>query len=96
VKPDVSEDARADIRGIHMYSVKQWGSYRAGTYIDDLRDCMKALARGDLSGTCADDVSPGLRRQVSGSHVIWFRVTGEALRIVRVLHQRQDVDRDMA
>jgi toxin ParE1/3/4 len=91
VKLDVSEDARADIRSIHKYSVKQWGSYRAGEYIDDLRDRMKALARGELSGTRADDVAQGLRRQVSGSHVIWFRVQGNALRVVRVLHGARDV-----
>jgi len=52
---------------------------------------MKALARGDLSGTRADDVAQGLRRQVSGSHVIWFRAEGDALRVVRVLHGARDM-----
>ena len=50
----------------------------------------RSLAEGDLSGVAANEIQPGLRRQVSGSHVIWFRVEADLLRVVRVLHQSRD------
>ena len=34
-----------------------------------------------------DDVSPGLFRAGIGSHMIFFRIDGDELSIVRVLHQ---------
>jgi toxin ParE1/3/4 len=88
--------ATQDIDEIWVYSFDRWGLVRADDYISDLRMRAEALARGDLSGTPADDVAQGLRRLMAGAHVIWFRASDDAVRIVRVLHQRQDVDRDMA
>ena len=51
---------------------------------------MKALARAELHGMRADDGPQGLRRQVPGSHAIWFRVEGHALPVMRVLHDGRD------
>ncbi len=93
MKLRLSEAAKADIRRISHFSAERWGAARATAYIHDLRDRMKALARGDVSGVAADDVGPGLRRQISGSHVIWFRVDGDALKVIRVLHQSRDAGR---
>ncbi len=83
--------ATQDIDDIWVYSFDRWGLVRADDYISDLRWRAEALARGELSSVRADDVAQGLRRQVSGSHVIWFRVEGDALRVVRVLHGARDV-----
>jgi toxin ParE1/3/4 len=90
VRLDVSVEAQSDIRGIYAYSVRHWGRDRAGDYLDHLRERMTALARGELSGTAADDVAPGMRRQLAGSHAIWFRIAGDRIRVVRVLHQSRD------
>ena len=54
---------------------------------------LKALAVGQLSGQSADDVTAGLRRQVSGAHVIWFRHETDRVLIIRILHQSRDVGR---
>ena len=90
---DLSQAARADLIEIHAYSRQTWGPVRATTYLNALREATRSLARGDLSGQRADDVASGLRRLVVGSHVIWFRVEGEVLRIIRVLHGSRDAGR---
>lgn len=66
------------------------GISRADRYIKALRDTAMALAQVDISGVAAHDIQPDLRRQISGSHVIWFRVKAYLLRVVRVLHQSRD------
>ncbi|MFN0113358.1 MAG: type II toxin-antitoxin system RelE/ParE family toxin [Paracoccaceae bacterium] len=90
MKLDVSAEAKADIRALYVYSVRHWGRARASVHVDDIREKMRSLAKGDLPGAAADEVGPGLRRQIAGSHAIWFRVEGERLRVVRVLHQSRD------
>ena len=87
---DLSSDARADLNDILAYSAKQWGPVKAFDYVGEIRERMDALARGDLSGTRVDGIPSGLRRQIVSSHVIWFRVEGDRLRVVRVLHQSRD------
>lgn len=87
----IAASARADLVEIHLFGAKTWGRAQAGLYTDGIRDRMKSLARRESSGTTADDIAPGLRRQVVGSHAIWFRLDGERLVVLRVLHQSRDV-----
>ena len=44
-------------------------------------------------GGAAEDIATGLRRQIVGSHLIWFRLNGERLVVIRVLHQSRDAGR---
>jgi toxin ParE1/3/4 len=90
---DVSQAARADLMEIHAYSRRMWGIARATAYLGGLREALRSLARGDASGQRADDVTADLRRLVVGSHVVWFRIEDESLRIIRVLHQSRDAGR---
>ena len=93
MKLDISEEALGDLDEILSYSIRQWGPTRAFDYIADIRAKADALARGDLSGVKADEIGPALRRQVTGAHVIWFRVEAERLRVIRVLHRSRDAGR---
>lgn len=92
---DITPAAQADIRQIYSYSKQQWGSARARLYADEIRARMHQLPKGEASGTNADDITPGLRRLVAGSLVIWFRVQPDSLLIIRVLHQSRDAGRWM-
>lgn len=85
--------ARTDLVEIQLFGAKTWGHGQAGQYRDLIRERMKVLARGEVSGTSADDIAPGLRRQVVGSHATWFRLDAERLVVVRVLHQSRDAGR---
>ena len=90
MKLDIAVEARADLRAIHSYSVEHWGRARAAAYLDNIQAKMRGLAEPSLSGVAADEVCPGLRRQVAGSHVIWFRIEGDRLKVIRVLHHSRE------
>ncbi len=51
---------------------------------------IRRLVDEPMLGRSRDDVSPGLRSIPYQSHMIFYRVLPEEVRIVRVLHQRQD------
>lgn len=87
--------AIADLDDIWTYSVATWGAARAERYLRTLYSEADASGQGLISGVEANDVRPGLRRHVLGSHVLWFRINDETLRVIRVLHQSRDARRWM-
>ena len=89
----LSDEAQADMGDIFEYGCDTWGGQRSSDYIDLLGARMRALENLELPGVLAEALHPGLRRLVSGSHVIWFRVEGDTLRVVRVLHGSRDAGR---
>jgi toxin ParE1/3/4 len=87
---DITAEAKADLRAIYAYSVEHWGKAKADAYLDTIQAKLRALAGSSLSGVPADEVRPGLRRQLAGSHTIWFRIESDRLKVIRVLHQSRE------
>lgn len=46
-----------------------------------------------MTGVPRDNLRPGLRMAVFKRRLIYFRVTSKECRIIRVLHSRQDSER---
>jgi toxin ParE1/3/4 len=86
-------DAEADLDGIYDYSVREWGARQADRYLVMIRRRIEGLATGATASRRAEEVGPGLRRAVVGSHVVFFREDAAAVTVVRVLHQSMDVGR---
>jgi ParE toxin of type II toxin-antitoxin system, parDE len=40
----------------------------------------------------ADELIPGLRSVLAHPHIVFYRVSGSNIEVVRVLHQRRDID----
>jgi toxin ParE1/3/4 len=53
------------------------------------------VAKDPEVGRACDDVRPGYRRYSVGSHVLFYRVSAAATVVVRILHQRMDVERHL-
>lgn len=87
-----SPAAQEDIEDIYEYSVARWGVARAEYYIRGLRDACLDLADGRQQGRDADDIRSGYRKQICGSHFIFFRQTISELEVIRILHQRMDAE----
>ncbi|MQT13368.1 type II toxin-antitoxin system RelE/ParE family toxin [Segnochrobactrum spirostomi] len=89
-----SPAAAADLEHIWDYSAARWGVDQADRYTDEIRDACRDLASGDKRGRTVD-VRPGYLKCATGTHMIYFRDRGDRLEIMRILHQRQDVDRNL-
>jgi toxin ParE1/3/4 len=93
VRLDLTEEARTDLDDILDYGVRHWGIDRGFAYVEDIRAVMDDMLDQNKPGGAAEDIATGLRRQFAGSHSIWFRLNGERLVVIRVLHQSRDAGR---
>jgi len=89
-----SPAAEADMEAIWDYSVSHWGPDQADRYVDDIRDTCRSLAMEIKRGRVVD-VRRGYLKMSSGSHMIYFRDGADGIEVIRVLHGRQDVDRNL-
>jgi toxin ParE1/3/4 len=90
-----SPAAEADIDEIWDDSADNWGPDQADRYTDEIRDACHALAEGRKRGRRVD-VRPGYSKLSTGSHVIYFREHDSHLDIIRILHGKQDVERQLS
>lgn len=87
--------ALRDLEGIWRYTQHHWGAAQAAHYVDALNAGFEALAQAPLQAPACDHIRPGYRRQWVQRHVIYFRVEGAVVIVVRVLHERMDVLRHL-
>ncbi|RQT07478.1 type II toxin-antitoxin system RelE/ParE family toxin [Burkholderia contaminans] len=83
--------AELDLEDIWRYTVWRGSLKQADLYHRDLIGTMEALARGEKVGrTCV--VRDGYFRYAVGSHVVFYRETEYTIDVIRVLHQRMDIE----
>lgn len=95
MKATFSRRAKADVRAIWKYSAERWGTQQAEIYLALLEAATNAIAADPDVGRPSDDVRSGLRRYLVGSHVLFYRVKAKSTFVVRILHQRMDVERHL-
>ncbi|WP_374656253.1 type II toxin-antitoxin system RelE/ParE family toxin [Phenylobacterium sp.] len=85
-----SREADEDLTEIWVY-VAADNPPAADRIIYALLDAERRLAVFPESGRSRDDLQPGMRAWVVGSYVVFYRVTPDALEIVRILHGARDL-----
>ncbi len=88
----VTPRARADLDRIWDYTIERWGNDQAERYLRLVAGVFELIAADPGRGTRCEELRPGYRRVAAGAHIVFFRQTGEAIEIVRILHQRMDFD----
>ena len=86
----LSPRARADLADIWDYTATRWGAERAEHYLRQLQACIEAAAVEPRLGRSCDDIRSGYRKYPAGSHVLFYRVLGNGIDVVRILHGRMD------
>lgn len=91
----LSPRARADLDDIWRFTVERWGVDQAEDYLRRLQTAIHDVAERPARGTSCDDVRPGYRRYRAGSHLLFYRLVEGRVDIVRILHQRMDLDQQL-
>lgn len=92
----LSAAAQADLEQIWDYTHEHWGVDQAERYLRELQRAIERAAANPRIGRACDEIRPGYRKLAAGSHVLFYRATTEdVIDVVRVLHQRMDVDRHL-
>jgi len=91
----LTPSAESDLESIWSYTVQQWGLDQANRYIDLLTAALVKLAESPKTAPACEHIRPGYRRWGVGRHMIYFRVTGYGISVIRVLHVRMDAPRHL-
>ena len=83
-----SPAAQDDLRTIVRWGIRRWGETAAREYVEELRQDIDRLHQFPELGRSVEDLFPGARVLTTGTHRVFYRIDGDTVRIVRVLHQR--------
>ncbi len=64
-------------------------------YILQLRKRVQWLTDNPMLGRTRDEIKEGYRSFREGSHVIFYRTTGDAIEIIGVLHQNMNIEQNL-
>lgn len=88
----LTELAKQDLRSIGRYTQATWGREQRNTYLAKIDASFHLLAVEPQLGKSCDDLRPGYRKYPVGKHLIFYRQSKDGLEIIRILHERMDIE----
>ena len=82
--------AEADLEKAWHDTFERWGPVQADAYVDQLFERMQLLAEQPHLGRACDELRTGYRRILTGGHIVFYRIDGDVIVVVRVLHEKVD------
>jgi|SRR5690606_2680061 len=86
----LSLNAEIDVDDIFEYSNSEFGIDKAIEYHIGLINLFIQLTSFSEEGKSRDEIRVGLRSIVYISHIVFYRILSDHIRIVRILHQNQN------
>jgi len=89
-----SQEAKRDIENIWLYTYENWSMEQADRYFMMIMDEIEYLTRNPESGKDYGHLRKGYFRSRVQSHFIFYRINRkkEEIEIIRILHQRMDIE----
>lgn len=92
-KYELTPRAERDLKDIWLYTAETWGDDQAEAYIAALEKQFEALTASPFMGPARPDVCKECRYLPEGKHLIFYRVDGDTVVILAVLHASMDIAR---
>jgi toxin ParE1/3/4 len=87
--------AEADLAEIWRFTADRWDSVQADRYVLAIIGVLDAIGASPAIGQTCDEVREGYRRHPAGSHVVFYRIESDHVDVVRILHGRMDIRRQL-
>lgn len=88
--------AIADLKSIGHYTQDTWGREQRNKYLAQLDDRFHMLTQEPHKGWPCDDIREGYRKHHVGRHLIFYRQAGKDIEIIRILHDRMDIENHLS
>ncbi len=94
---EIRKTARAetDLEDIWFHSFTEWDEAQADSYYDELSGGINKLAQHPKLGKPCDDVRPHYRVLPINRHLVYYKIEGDIIRVMRVLHDRMKPGRHL-
>lgn len=87
----ISPATQNDLRNIYQFGLRRWGKLQSVSYLNNLKTRLWTLIQQPHIGIERPDLQPGIRSfPTSTSHMVFYRIQGQSIQVIRVLHVRQD------
>ena len=83
--------AESDLSDIWRYGTDTWGVEQADRYVDGLFALFDLLSDFPEMARDRAEVSPPVRIHPSGAHLVIYRMEGQRIEIIRILHAHQNL-----
>jgi toxin ParE1/3/4 len=87
-----SDDANKDLISIWEYGVEEWSEEIAQKHLLEIEHLCGRLIDTPMLGKSRDEIIAGIKSIAVRPHVIFYHLIKGEIEIVRVLHQRVDVE----
>lgn len=91
----IAPTAKTDLKDIYQYGLRQWGQTQSESYLENVKEQLWMLTEQPKIGIDRSELLLGVRSLPIESHTLFYRVTSDAVEIIRVLHSRQDPQRHL-
>jgi toxin ParE1/3/4 len=88
---ELSIEADKDIDAIFDYTLEEFGMDQAVAYLSGLDDSFTQLLDNPELGSKRSEIRKGLRSIITESHIVFYRVLKDRIRIIRILHASRDL-----
>lgn len=92
----ISKQAIDDLNDIWVYTFHKWSKEQADRYYDLIISEIEFIAVNYLTGKSAEQTRKNYRMTNIKSHLIFYRkVENDIVEIVRILHRRMDIKKQL-
>ena len=88
----ISKKAVADLEGIWLYTVEKWFVNQADRFYNLIVDEINFICKNNNAGKSMEHIRKGYRASKVKSHLIFYRILNNTVEIIRILHERMDIE----
>ncbi len=88
----LSAKSLEDLKSIARFTLKSWGREQRDIYLSKLDESFHRLAEQPHLGSARDDIRKSYWVYHVGRHLIFYRQKSTDIEIIRILHDRMDVE----
>ena len=88
----ISKKAISDVEEIWLFTAEKWSFEQADRYYNLIFEEINYICKNPESGKLMENVRKGYRASKVKSHLIFYRVKDDRVEIIRILHERMDID----
>ena len=88
----ISKKAVSDLEEIWLYTVEKWSVEQADRYYNLIFNEINYICRNINAGKPMEHVRKGYRASKVKSHLIFYRVLNDSIEVIRILHERMEIE----
>lgn len=88
----ISKRAVSDLEEIWLYTLEKWSVEQADRYYSLIFDEINYICKNSSSGKPKEHIRKGYRASKVKSHLIFYKVVNNTIEIIRILHERMDIE----